>query len=568
MAPPPGLPTPAIGPGALLKDLFKSLFELLEAEPAVRDALIHTIEQVMPRYWSALAEFRLQSKIRLIQRSAALEQEMDAKAEPALLGLAARALQDMFKIPVSVASITPAHSGGNSEAAAEGIGHSLLNRLFGLAAAPSVFGIQPGTAGAERVLDTVLGIALDSWIGDTVGTGWLTDDLPEFSKLKETIQSHIGLGRLAPRALRPLLDIIAATPLERELNRTYTPTLLTPGQLVKYRNSGRMGEEEFFSRMLDHGHSRANAAILLLLERKQLSESAVETAWKQGTIGDGVALQQLRDLGYIEADAGLIMETWRNEQARPALEHLASVARDMFRDREIDESRLRELLAAANYGPDLVGDWVAAGYLERSRPKRLTLTQAVDAFIENAWDEDRLRAYLEAAAYAPEAVELLTIDAARRKAAAERQAARVASQLPPAPLEAVRRSTALELHRRGLTTDEQLRVALEALGIAGARLASEMVDAAARRKEFVAAEKRHELAAGGLHVSAGSLEQLYKRGLVGDQELEAFYTERGFAGEELAQLMQLRRVERAEWFAAHIKPPKPEGAPGQEPLAS
>jgi len=49
------------------------------------------------------------------------------------------------------------------------------------------------------------------------------------------------------------------------------------------------------------------------------------------------------------------------------------------------------------------------------------------------------------------------------------------------------------------------------------------------------------------------VEEAYVRGLVGDQELRAFYAERGFAGRPLDVLLQLRILERQDFLERKAK---------------
>jgi hypothetical protein len=539
----PKLPS-AVEGLAHASEMFKEVLSEAMETPILKGWVLDLVDSVTPSTVAWWNEHTIQSKAHLVARLAALQPHIDEIAGPALRALAARALHHLFG-----ATIDPNMLASNPEDAGRQLAHAAITAIIGDATGDGVgggHGITPesGQASAERFIATVFDLLLDAWFEGTVGFGWISKDIPGFGELKQSIARHMGFSRLVPRALRPLFDITMVEPWKQRLNSTFLPELLNESQATRALNRGSIDEDTYFDIMARHGWPRGLAAELRMQHTQQLSRSDLQALYDRRLLTAADVLQHLRAQGFSEGVAEGVLRLIQDDRVSSLHSALATIARDMFRDGEIDEAETRQLLDTIGYSAEEKDALLAVARVERSRPRHVSAATMEQAYKLELIDVDALAAYYERERYAPGDVELLVTLAVREKQAADERAADRKLGRPPHLTDA----DYAEFHRRGIIDSAALRAALLGLRLDPPAVDLLVAQAAQRRAEYVDAQRRRVQAAAGVRVTRGTIEEAFIRGLVPEAQLVAAYQEAGFPGPDVELLLVLRREERAEFI--------------------
>jgi hypothetical protein len=539
------LPNPA--------NLLKSSVHHLKESGLFHDLITDAVLWAVPHQAAAAGHYQLLVKADALRRLALVHKEIEETTRPALLAILQVALQDMFDVTVPISAIDPKAGGGGLGKGMPEYGNVLADALFGALLKDDQTGPNAGLDNLRTMLNTVTKTSFAAWIGDLVHLGFLNESLPEAAKLHEAIEKGIGLSRLAAFALRPLIVALVGNPLTKQMNARFRPTKPTPSELVRLLNAGEILSDEYNNVMAEAGYSLAWTQKLRAIHSTQLDQSEVKKAHEIGEWTDEQATAYLLHKGFNDADAGLIIRTWKRDTVGKPFERLVSIARDMFIEHELDEDGLRNTLQIAGLKGETVEQWVNVSQIERSRPRLLTESDAEQAYIQNIWTADQLTGFYLNRRYSQEHAAVLVSLATMKKVTFERNEKKLAGELPPAPVDAVRESTANEAFRRGLIDEPSYLQDLARLGITGPRLDAQLAVSRAAREQYADDVKKKKQTNEGVHVSAGSAEDLFVRGGIDETSLHAFYTTRGFTESEWPTYLRLQMARRAEFLAKILK---------------
>jgi hypothetical protein len=485
-------------------------------------------------------ESRAATLLRLLEMQTGIE----AQVGPQLLKFASAGLRDFLGVDISADQLGLRGGTAGRGAAADSIGKHVIGSMFGTFRQGGGITPEVGLENAENLISAVIGTALEGWLGTTLGFGYITKDLPNWGDLDDVVARNLGMGRVTSRVLRPLIDALVLEPFTQYLNDKLRPALLTEAQATRAVNRGTIDEEAYFEIMGRHGWPRGIAAELRMQHTQQLSRSELQQLYDQRLLQADDVLMHLRAQGYSQGLAEGVFRLIQNDRVSSLRTALATTARDMFRDRDIDEDQARDVLRSIDYSEAEIAALLAVARVERARRRRLTNAQAEEAFRFELLDADALRGHYEREGYSPRDVEVLLSLAVKDKEAADQRAADKKLGRPPRLTD----DDYVEFYRRGLIDTAALRAALAGLRLEGQQLELVLARAVQLRAALLDAQRRKVVAAAGVRVKRATFEEAFIRGLIDEGQLARELTAAGFDLADVDLLLQLRREERADFL--------------------
>jgi hypothetical protein len=226
-----------------------------------------------------------------------------AQNAPGFYALAAALMADLTGIEVDGSTLydTFAHQGrvaamqylGGSlfqgiAAELAGVAQTSAGNLFkapvgaGVGGLPvKAFGPGDGIKAAETFLGFATSFAVREGNADAL-SDVLGNDLWDvgrvFKDFAEDFSKSIGLGRMLRVAIRPLLQIMVAQPLQNDLNTQYRPTLLGVADAIRAWKIGAFSDADLAAELQQHGYSDARIKALTADKTKALSIGDYRTA--------------------------------------------------------------------------------------------------------------------------------------------------------------------------------------------------------------------------------------------------------------------------------------------------
>ncbi|MGH9493059.1 MAG: hypothetical protein ACRD2K_06130, partial [Terriglobales bacterium] len=123
-----------------------------------------------------------------------------------------------------------------------------------------------------------------------------------FRELGVELADNLGLGRMSRRGLSELVSKTVSDPYEWFLNKKYRPTGLSRGEALEAQRRGIMESDELAEKLKRDGYSDDKIAVLLNLQRTELTASQLINSFERGDLDDGELLDRMRKLGYGDED--------------------------------------------------------------------------------------------------------------------------------------------------------------------------------------------------------------------------------------------------------------------------
>lgn len=399
--------------------------QFMKNSPALLEANKGNFGGVIAEIFATLVELGIEITSDIGKRVGEAVDEFEKTAGPEIERAAAAALSDYFNAPISVGDISRNRSASSRHAFAENLGSFVLENMFGAFEAPQKLTPDVGRQNAERILGYNIGTTLEGWLGKVVGQTPLTKWIPNWADLDTVMQQTLGLGRINRRIIGPLLKTLVADPFQWDLNRRFTPVLFTAPQLVRLRNKKLMTDGDYFEQMSWLGYDISKASKLRSVMSRLPEKEDVAKMLELGLITKERARAVYEGLGFTETGAEIMVAVTEDDRIRNINNAIESTARDMFRDREIDEPELKATLRAAGRSDAEVQAFVGLVLLERSRPRPLPRGLMEKAFREAFIPLGRLREFYETEGYSLEdrflleemaVVDRLAVDERERRA--------------------------------------------------------------------------------------------------------------------------------------------------------
>lgn len=502
--------------------------------------------------------------------------------EPEISEIASTAVGDLFGVEIDSEAFSKLGPRATRKQLGDILGAQILKGITGTSATAPGGTVEPSDVPAEQFLSTMADLAVEGWFENFLSGLASEQPLEKLGELKDVVAKVFGFGRVSARILGPYISVLVNNPTQWNLNKKYRPTMLTEAQLVRQYLRGTLTRAALDEALARLGHSAGNIAELIDAAHPQLSPAQLVRQFQRGrtTIEDvnrelgkrgytpadvdvlvnestqfiGVsdlaflvrnktwttaqAVAELRNQGYDDRTAGVVLEVERLKRTDAAKQAVISTARGLYIDRFIDGETFRGQLDRAGVEPE-VALWIEheAGLIIESRAKRISESDAEHAVLRGFWTMTEYTSFLRELGYASNDVltkQLLisdTIaqdaeaqkkrdDAAKQRTAAE-QARAIAAAARQAELEARRNNPQLTISQvaqatvRGDLTLTQYTAFLTKQGYAPADVAllSDLVSG--ERSDYASAAERRAVADQKLAVTTLTTSKLEHAVMIG-----------------------------------------------------
>jgi hypothetical protein len=323
-----------------------------------------------------------------------------------------------------------------------GLFHTQLVREFspsdGEDAVPSA---EPAHRMSGFLINFGVATAIVSVLGDILSLG----KFEQFRELGVEVARNLGLGRLNRQGMKPLVDIMIATPYKWWLNTQFHPTQFKIGEVINPFTATLMPVEDIFKAADLEGYSHDKVQKLIELHQKRLSPADAEllARWK---FWDGAfARDYIVKLGFPEQLAETVTQIEQFKRVDARLNKLIDTAEANVIDGHITTEEFAALLDTMPLTENEKGTILTTvKYKAKSPHKALTFAQLAKAFEDAMIDDTELRDRLAREGYSDADVDILEVqvllaaaklDAATKKkaAAAGKKTAKKAGLPPPPP---------------------------------------------------------------------------------------------------------------------------------------
>lgn len=235
--------------------------------------------------------------------------------------------------------------------------------------------------------------------------------LSGFRDYGEIMAKNLGLGRMARRALQPLIQILVADPLMYKLQEQYRPKRIGPTPAIKKFFRTPDFEDQMRKELAQEGYTDERIDDLITDLRPELSErQLIEYLFRFGdqttTIAGGTSLtirQRLAQRGFSLEDVEKQIQL-----QRPALKE--NEIAELFTHGVMDHETAIIYLNKLGYDDDTAQLALQAHAFQHSQTRRLGLGELKRAFHENIIDLLELKAHLTADGYSDDDVQIITLD--------------------------------------------------------------------------------------------------------------------------------------------------------------
>lgn len=135
--------------------------------------------------------------------------------------------------------------------------------------------------------------------------------LEGFRDYGELMAKNLGLGRLARRALTPLIQTLVAEPLQNKLNADYRPKRMAKEQAIKAYFRGEMQLPQLRKELAEEGYSETRQDLMIYDARPLVSDRDVIRLYFQGRLNETDRDKYLTARGYDANSIFLMVEATR-----------------------------------------------------------------------------------------------------------------------------------------------------------------------------------------------------------------------------------------------------------------
>lgn len=389
--PPQEVPTPTL-PGANFADIgAQAAAGQASARPAgwwlrpFIDALAEIIARVataLLNCWLSIVSYILRLILQQFQKSDA---NMDALAVSALSGM------------LGVMDGKPGGAVGGGETQSHAVAGNLAGILTqGLKKGVADGGqatIAPGTTGADNFMKMSAHMAIEGWLQGCAVEMASANFMERFADLKDTLERAFGMGRLARRVMGPPVKVFAEDPYTQALNQTYTPTLLSPGELVKEYLRDPTQETKYYQQMLLHGYNTDRATSVLNSGLKFLSPEQVYHLKLAGLYNQDQASSHLAFAGYLKQEGLDLLTELDLVRVQGLNRKLVEEALSLYKEGKLTRAKYDTMVGSSGLPqpePDIYGklaDLIDAAKVTPKTPEpiRMSLAEGLKLLERGTW---------------------------------------------------------------------------------------------------------------------------------------------------------------------------------------
>jgi hypothetical protein len=327
--------------------------------------------------------------------------------------LEATILEDLTGVKVDAAALKNSAFGSGRLAAMKTFGSDLYNELA-KEFKPTSGNLEAGDAApAQAFLGFLMNFAIRQG-----NIELLTSLLPEsvrvgdgFRAYGELMAKNLGLGRMARRALQPLIQILVADPLMYQLQQQYRPKRIGATPAIKKFFRDATFEQQMRTELGQEGYTddRINdliADLQPLLSARELIEFEFRSGLPGLNTGSDVPVelsQLLARHGYTPNDMTRLITV-----TRPVLKENEIAL--LFANGVMDQTTAITKLNLLGYDNDTAALALQAHSLQHHRTHLLGLGELKKAFHNNVVDLLELKAHLTTQGFSADDIQIITLD--------------------------------------------------------------------------------------------------------------------------------------------------------------
>lgn len=381
-------------------------------EGAFDPAKLKRLEKVMGNAHAYGATTAMGAQVAAVGQTVEDPESLVTKAEDATRGAVAFVLAHLVAhlvgIEVPPSALRNAFNGGADSVVGKAIGQTMVAGIAG-----NTVELQPGDAGAVRMLGMITNLTLTSWFEGILieyaeSLGGIVHPIEKISDLGKELIEGLGLSRLARVALRPLVQTVIATPLEWQTNEKYRPALLGTSTVAHQVARGRWTLDQANEELARQGYSAGRIEALLSEQLKYLSADDLAFLVWQEILSQDEAVVTLGNQGYDAQTASKILGVQALRREDTIDRDIAGAAATAFADGRIGDGDFTALLDAtipSSRERDLL---VGAGRAKRAlRQVHLSPAEAKACVLAQIIPLSEYRDALERVGYVPDAIDAL-----------------------------------------------------------------------------------------------------------------------------------------------------------------
>jgi hypothetical protein len=235
--------------------------------------------------------------------------------------------------------------------------------------------------------------------------------LSGFRDYGEQMAKSLGLGRMARRALQPLIQTLVADPLLYKLQEQYRPKRIGATPAIKKFFRDPTFEQQMRKELAQEGYTDARIDDLITELRPLLSErQMVEYVFRFGDVSSSVGgiatsglAQKLAQRGYSDTDVQQLIAS-----TRPILDKAEIVL--LFANGVMDQPTALLNLSKLGYDDATAQLVLQAHSFQHHRAHLLGLGELKKAFHNNVVDLLELKAHLTTQGFSADDIQIITLD--------------------------------------------------------------------------------------------------------------------------------------------------------------
>lgn len=232
-----------------------------------------------------------------------------------------------------------------------------------------------------------------------------------FRAYGELMAKNLGLGRMARRALQPLIQILVSDPLMYKLQKDYRPKRLGTSSAIKKFFRDPTFEADMRDELAQEGYSDDRMEDLITDLRPLLSpRDLIELAFRVGNTsvdvggsGSATVQDQLAQRGYSADDVQRLIDV-----QRPVLKEQEIAL--LFLNGIMDHQTASAYMAKLGYDSDTAELALQAHSLQHQHARKLGLGELKKAFKNNVIDLLELKAHLTSQGFSDDDIQIITLD--------------------------------------------------------------------------------------------------------------------------------------------------------------
>lgn len=375
-------------------DLWRRFFAILADGLLLGFRVFGTVVQAVVSdfvtVWEALESVNSPGFFALI--GALLSQQLATEVDP-------NALQNAFRV-------------GGTRGGLQAVGGAFYDNLKGiLQAGGSALPWTATDVPAKQFMGFLIEYAIRA-----ANTEVVTKFLPEevrfgegFTAYGENLEKTLGLGRMARRAFQPLMQILIADPLTRQLNSAYTPKQLSEAQYVRAFVRGDIDAGTLQQNLAELGYHPNLQSVLIAENTKALTVRELLDFTRVSGGGSATPTGAMQQLGYSPSNSDAVWQSSIESLVDPLRKQFLNELTNELRKGEIDLPTATNLLNSTSLFPQ-ESSWYQQIWTQMlSQPrKRLSESQVEKAFVDGVIDMSAVQNYWLQSGYSFTDIQTLT----------------------------------------------------------------------------------------------------------------------------------------------------------------